>query len=355
MECEKAIHTQVKPNSKTSEGWFPKNEDWFKVADPRPPRKAEEGKPQDDIFKTFDAFISETRPEGKKGDEKMKMLRESVRSSGSEGSRREGEREERSVRGERSERRLKDRLFKWKLQEEVGCRKLEGGSLFSDVSITAHEMVHRIFLPDYAMYCVKVLPSNIICKRTYDDFVKLRANLEKLHPVLKIPYLESSSWLSESDIVLINKNKSHLEFFLRGIIEHPDLSRSPLFRAFLTIEDHKSMKKRNEEFEKVGVVTSLTEIATSTGTIQLELSEEQHKLVEKLPKWEQFIDVYLEKYIDLAATLTTQFEAVNQTLFQLSALAADMNGQLSQIGESMAVMESQEEFSEFFRSQEAYY
>ena len=46
----------------------------------------------------------------------MKMLRESVRSSGSEGSKREGEREERSVRGER---RLKDRLFKWKLQEEV--------------------------------------------------------------------------------------------------------------------------------------------------------------------------------------------------------------------------------------------
>jgi hypothetical protein len=248
----------VKPSSKTSEGWFPKNEDWFKVADTKPLKKAEAGKPQDDIFKTFDAFISETKPESKKGDaDKMKMLRESVRSNGSEGSKKESavEREDKSVKGEK---RLKDKLFKWKLREEIKCRKLERESVFTDISITTHEMVHRIFLPDYAMYCVKVLPTNIVCKRTYDDFVRLRTNLEKLHPVLKIPYLESSSWLSESDIVLINKNKSHLEFFLRGIIEHPDLSKSPIFRAFLTIEDHKTIKKRNEEFEKVGLVTSLT-------------------------------------------------------------------------------------------------
>jgi len=79
-------------------------------------------------------------------------------------------------------------------------------------------MVHRIFLPDYAIYHLKVVPIGTICKRTYDDFVKLRDNLQKTFLGIKIPYLESGSWLAESDILLINKNKSHLERFIKGLL-----------------------------------------------------------------------------------------------------------------------------------------
>lgn len=75
-------------------------------------------------------------------------------------------------------------------------------------------MIHRIFLPDYVIYHVNVYPSNIICKRTYDDFLELKLNLEKLYPAVKIPYIDSGSWFSESDISLINKNKINLEHFL---------------------------------------------------------------------------------------------------------------------------------------------
>ena len=56
-------------------------------------------------------------------------------------------------------------------------------------------MVHRTILPDYALYHVKV-GSNLICKRTYDDFLELSAILEILHPGVKVPYLDSPSWFS---------------------------------------------------------------------------------------------------------------------------------------------------------------
>lgn len=104
-------------------------------------------------------------------------------------------------------------------------------------------MIHRTFLPDYAMYHIKITPHNIICKRTYQDFVDLKKHLERLFPCLKLPYLESSSWLAENDILLINKNKTLLEMFLRGLLEHPTFAKAPLLKLFLTVPEHKSMLK----------------------------------------------------------------------------------------------------------------
>ena len=71
-------------------------------------------------------------------------------------------------------------------------------------------MVHRTILPDYAVYHVKSHPREVVCKRTYDDFTELRKHLIRLYPCMKVPYLEDSSWLAESDIAHINKNKNYL-------------------------------------------------------------------------------------------------------------------------------------------------
>ena len=50
-------------------------------------------------------------------------------------------------------------------------------------------MVHRIFLPDYAIYSMEVMPNNIICKRTYNDFVTLKDRLAIIYPFVKLPFL----------------------------------------------------------------------------------------------------------------------------------------------------------------------
>lgn len=108
-------------------------------------------------------------------------------------------------------------------------------------------MVHRIFLPDYAIYSMEVMPNNIICKRTYNDFVTLKERLAFIYPFVKLPYLQSSSWLSENDLALINKNKFNLETFMRGLLDHPLLSSSLILNNFITIAEHKQIKKYFEE------------------------------------------------------------------------------------------------------------
>lgn len=68
-----------------------------------------------------------------------------------------------------------------------------------------------------------------------------------IYPFVKLPFLESSSWLSENDLSLINKNKYNLQTFMRGLQDHPLLSSSDILRNFLTIAEHKQIKKYFEE------------------------------------------------------------------------------------------------------------
>jgi hypothetical protein len=70
----------------------------------------------------------------------------------------------------------------------------------------------------------------------------LKNILQQLYPYVKVPYLESGSWLSENDIVLINKNKNHLEMFMKGIFEHPVLSQLEIVSRFVSLVEHKQIK-----------------------------------------------------------------------------------------------------------------
>lgn len=116
------------------------------------------------------------------------------------------------------------------------------------VKVNNHEIVHRTLLPDYAIYHISVSPQNIICKRTYDDFLELRKILDKLFPGCKVPVIDSASWFSESDIALINTNKVTLEQFLNDILSHPTLSKAEVFRDFLSVSDQKKMERTLENY-----------------------------------------------------------------------------------------------------------
>ena len=89
-----------------------------------------------------------------------------------------------------------DKVFKWKLNEVIPCKKLGEKLNVTKVIITGHEMVHRTLLPDYVIYHIAVKPSKIFCKRTYDNFLELSKVLSKMYPGVKVPSLDSGSWFS---------------------------------------------------------------------------------------------------------------------------------------------------------------
>ncbi len=49
------------------------------------------------------------------------------------------------------------------------------------------------------MYFVKTMPNNLECKRNYEDFLKLRKSLSEVYPAVQLPYLEKTSWFSETN------------------------------------------------------------------------------------------------------------------------------------------------------------
>lgn len=84
-------------------------------------------------------------------------------------------------------------------------------------------------MPDYAMYHIRVLPLNILIKRNYDDFSRLKSTLEKLFPASKLAYLEANSWFSKTNADFIANQKVMLEFFLNDLILNPEIRNSRIF------------------------------------------------------------------------------------------------------------------------------
>lgn len=94
------------------------------------------------------------------------------------------------------------------------------------------------------MYHIKVVPINLTIKRNYEDFIKLRDNLTKFFPGYQIPYLAPNSWFSATSIDFIKDQKKMLEFFLRDLIRSKQIRNSRVFEDFLTLEDHKAIKRK---------------------------------------------------------------------------------------------------------------
>lgn len=113
------------------------------------------------------------------------------------------------------------------------------------VKIEGHEIIQRTFLmPDYAMYQIRVLPLNILIHRNYEDFSRLRLTLVKLFPGTKLAYLETNSWFSKTNADFIANQKVMLEFFLNDLIMNSEIRNSRIFEDFLTLSDHKKIKRR---------------------------------------------------------------------------------------------------------------
>lgn len=87
------------------------------------------------------------------------------------------------------------------------------------MEVRGHEIVNRnFFVPDYVLYHVFTRGINVEVKRKYDHFQRLRTILAKLYPCCRLPYLEKNTWLSETDIEFIKKQKSMLQSFMNDLL-----------------------------------------------------------------------------------------------------------------------------------------
>lgn len=179
-------------------------------------------------------------------------------------------------------------LIRESFKDTVACFKsFERAALSSKdlkVEITSHEIIARSFFSsDYPMFHLRVLPANIICKRNLEDFQKLRRNLESVYPGMRLPFLEKLGWLeSETDLEYIERQKKYLCYFLEDVLHNEELKNSRILEDFLTLKDHKQMKRKFEEYDKIRKITSIEELCLLEGEVKVEISEANRQYNEHL-------------------------------------------------------------------------
>lgn len=146
--------------------------------------------------------------------------------------------------------------------DSVACSKTKELAFSSqpalEAKITNHEIVSRsLFAANYIMYHMRVLPAGKVCKRNYEDFSRLRATLSKFYPGIQLPYLEKEGWLSDTSDEYAKKQGGVLELFMADILAHPELRNSRILEDFLGLNDHKKMKRKFEEYDRLGKVKSI--------------------------------------------------------------------------------------------------
>ena len=75
--------------------------------------------------------------------------------------------------------------------------------------------------------------------------------MKKLFPGIKLPFLDSNSWFSGTNEEFIKNQKVMLEFFLNDLIRNPEIKNSKILEEFLTLPDHKKIKRKLEEWDKL--------------------------------------------------------------------------------------------------------
>lgn len=99
------------------------------------------------------------------------------------------------------------------------------------------EQISRNFLqPDYTLYYISFIPTQIVIERRFNDLRKLRSILSKMFPFIRFPYLEPEGWLTSSegkDPEILTKYKWMVEEFMRFILlRSNELRDNPLVRNF---------------------------------------------------------------------------------------------------------------------------
>jgi len=106
-----------------------------------------------------------------------------------------------------------------------------------------------IFSKSYITYLVKTFPLEFKVCRRYSDFLWLRQILVREYPSYNIPPMCKKSGVSSSDMEGIHKRMHQLQFFIDGIIAHPELRSSQHFLVFLKMSNLDQFTKTRDSLE----------------------------------------------------------------------------------------------------------
>lgn len=125
------------------------------------------------------------------------------------------------------------------------------------------------------------------------------------------------------------------EFFINDLIKNPEIRNSRIFEDFLTLKEHKAIKRKFEEYAKMDEFKALEELCVTGGKVEVIVNEQQRIYHEQLDKMLEQFDDLLGRKTKLMELLGAQFLQVQDTLTNLAKLSTQLSEQVKKFNQSV--------------------
>jgi len=125
------------------------------------------------------------------------------------------------------------------------------------------------------------------------------------------------------------------EFFINDLIKNPEIRNSRIFEDFLTLKEHKAIKRKFEEYAKMDEFKALEELCVTGGKVEVIVNEQQRIYHEQLDKMLEQFDDLLGRKTKLMELLGAQFLQVHDTLTNLAKLSTQLSEQVKKFNQSV--------------------
>ena len=241
------------------------------------------------------------------------------------------------------------------IRENIPCRKINPKKVLTTSSpyvvIENHEIISpSMFLPNYVLYVIKVMPLGVEIKRKYKDFEVLRSILGKLFPMTRLPFLNGNNRLSETEEIAIKKQKYMLEGFLNDLLMNTDFVACKVTEEFLTLKDESMFKKKFGEYEKLGEIKSIEDMATFTGTYDLIFTSKHYEFCEKVSPFLSTFEAYQQKVRNLYEQLSSSLQQSTKILMELTETYSGFEQVVQNFNNSTSAIETLASIEATYRS-----
>ncbi len=111
---------------------------------------------------------------------------------------------------------------------------------------------------------------------------------------------------------------------MNDLIKNPEIRNSRILEDFLTLPNHKTIKRKFEEWEQLEAPKSIEELCWLNGKIQINLSEQQRLYQENFKRYHSKMLGFLDRQGRLIETLLEQYKDIDFTQGELINLVKSM-------------------------------
>ena len=209
------------------------------------------------------------------------------------------------------------------VEDLIECQKITPNELSAtndaDIKLSfPQKMDGGLFSKSYVTYLMETTPLDFKLRKRYSDFEWLRHILSIIYVNCVIPPLCKKNYADRFSEQLIAKRTRSIEKFMKGILIHPLMKNDDIFYNFISTENEAEFEKKKKLYNKITTPTSLRNIRSLTGEIDVSVSNEKEIYFQNLKNNADFNITTLQKITKGYKALMIQMDQISDKMKEIS-------------------------------------